>query len=172
MSQPYVGEIKIFAGNYAPQGWATCDGALMAIAELETLFNLIGTTYGGDGQSTFALPNLVGRVPVHQGTGPSGAAYNMGEQGGTEQETLTLQQIPNHTHPFTATTNGGTTSVPTGNILAANNAPEMFSLTNPVTALSAQMISPAGGSQPHDNVMPTVAVRYIIALFGNYPQQS
>src|ERR687895_633359 len=116
MAQPYVGEIRMFAGNFAPAGWMFCEGQLLPISENETLFQLIGTTYGGDGESTFNLPNLQSRIPIHQGAGPDGTTYQLAETGGTEQETLTTQQIHNHSHPFTASTSVAQGTNPTGNI--------------------------------------------------------
>src|SRR6266849_818385 len=118
MSQPYVGEIRMFAGNFAPAGWMFCEGQLLPISEYDSLFNLIGTTYGGDGQSTFALPDLRGRLPIHQGGG-----FTLAENGGVEQVTLSTGQIPAHRHPYLATTNPASTDSPQGNVLAALNAP-------------------------------------------------
>src|ERR1051325_9647090 len=122
MPEPYVGEIRMFAGNFAPNGWMFCEGQTLPISENEVLFNLIGTTYGGDGQSTFNLPNLASRVPIHMGSGPDGTNYQLGEMAGTEQETLTIQQIPVHTHPLTASQNNGTATNPQGKVLAASTS--------------------------------------------------
>src|SRR5215210_5793210 len=116
---PYIGEIRMFAGNFAPNGWMFCEGQTLPISENDALFVLIGTTYGGDGQSTFNLPNLASRVPIHMGTGPDGTTYQLGEMAGTEQVSLTTQQIPNHTHPLTATTNQGGQPSPIGGVLAS-----------------------------------------------------
>src|SRR3954466_3975334 len=118
MAQPYVGEIRMFAGNFAPNGWMFCEGAPLPISQYDVLFQLIGTTYGGDGEQTFNLPNLASRVPIHMGTGPDGTTYQLGEMAGTEQETLTVQQIPNHTHPLTASTATGNAASPIGAVLA------------------------------------------------------
>src|SRR3982750_2049311 len=118
MAQPYVGEIRMFAGNFPPNGWMFCEGAALAISENDVLFQLIGTTYGGDGEETFNLPNLASRVPIHMGTGPDGTTYQLGEMAGTEQESLTTQQIPNHSHPLTVTTSAGNVQPPGGAILA------------------------------------------------------
>src|SRR4051812_2923148 len=123
MAQPYVGEIRMFAGNFPPNGWMFCEGAQLAISENDVLFQLIGTTYGGDGESTFNLPNLASRVPIHFGTGPDGTTYQIGEMAGTEQETLTVQQIPSHSHPMTVTTGGQSLNPTTGSILATPTAP-------------------------------------------------
>jgi len=163
----YVGEIRMFAGSFAPQGWFDCDGAVLPIADFETLFQLIGTTYGGDGEETFNLPDLRGRVPVHM-VEPS-SDYNLGQTGGVESLTLTAQQIPVHSHPLLASTAGGTSTSPEANLPAANNSPRLY-LTSPAdTQLAATALAPAGGSQPHENRMPFLTVRYIIAWTGVFP---
>jgi len=164
MAQPYVGEIRIFAGNFAPAGWAFCDGSLQPISENETLFQLIGTTYGGDGQSTFALPDLRGRLPIHQGNG-----YVLAETGGAESVTLTVQQIPSHTHPMLASTLTGTQNGATGNVLASGSSISLYRIGTPTAPLAPQTIGLTGGSQPHDNMQPYVCVNYIISLFGIFP---
>lgn len=169
MSQPYIGEIRMFAGNFAPVGWAFCDGQLLPISENDTLFNLIGTTYGGDGQNTFALPNLCGRLPLHQGTGPSGVTHILGEFAGVESVTLTTQQIPNHTHALIASTDGANTPNPGTNLLSEPITATPYYQDVPATPLSAQAIAPIGGSQPHENMQPYLAVSFIISLFGIYP---
>lgn len=168
MSQPYVGEIRLFAGNFPPNGWAFCQGQLLSIADNDVLFNLIGTTYGGDGDQTFALPNLQGRVPVHMGS-LFGTNYVIGQMGGTEQETLTVQQIPAHTHGMVATTAPGTQNSPVGRVLAQSPSLKPYVEDVPSVSLSSQAVTSAGGSQPHDNRQPYVAVNYIISLFGVYP---
>lgn len=171
MGNPYVGEIRLFAGNYAPTGWAFCDGATLPIAENDTLFNLIGTTYGGDGQETFNLPDLRGRAPVHQGAGVLGENYVMGEYGGVENVTLTLNQLPVHDHGGAprASTSPGTRSSPAAHYFAANNAVSLYSTNAPNANLNGAALSPAGGSQPHDNMQPFLCVSFIISLFGIYP---
>ena len=166
MAQPYVGEIRMFAGNFAPAGWMFCEGQLLAISENETLFNLIGTTYGGDGQSTFALPDLRGRVPIHQGNG-----FTLAETGGVEQVTLTVQQIPTHNHFFTGTTNAGNQPTPIGFIPAANNVVSIYSASAVTGPMDAQALLPDGGSQPHENFQPYLCVDFIISLFGLFPHQ-
>lgn len=169
---PYVGEIRMFAGNFAPIGWAKCQGQTVPISENETLFNLIGTTYGGDGQETFMLPDLQGRVPVHMGQGPAVTQnYVIGEPFGRPDVTLTVQQIPNHTHAFAASSAGGVTAHPQGNVLASPPSITMFLRDSPSTAMPVQMVQPTGGSQPHENHMPTIAINYIISLFGVFPSQ-
>ena len=171
MAQPYVGEIRMFAGNFAPAGWMFCEGQLLPISEYETLFNLIGTTYGGDGQSTFALPDLRGRLPLHMGTG-GGATYTLAQNGGTEEVTLTVNQIPIHTHAMACSSGGG---VNTSNPAAGVAAPADLSQYNSTQAANTQMGTPAttsdsaGGSQPHTNFMPYLCINFIISLFGIFP---
>jgi microcystin-dependent protein len=165
MSQPYVGEIRMFAGNFAPAGWMFCAGQLLPISEYETLFNLIGTTYGGDGQSTFALPDLQGRLPIHMGSG-----FVLAENGGVENVTLTTAQIPAHAHTVFATTNANTASLPGGNFLAAG--PDIYDQNKPGSSTMAAAIGSVGGSQPHDNFQPYLCVNFILSLFGIFPSQS
>lgn len=173
MAQPYIGEIRMFAGNFAPAGWMFCDGQTLAISENDALFTLIGTTYGGDGQETFNLPNLQSRVPIHMGTGPDGTTYQIAEMAGTEQETLTVQQIPNHTHPFTASTAPAEQNTPQNNVVAQNpGGVKLFIQDAPSTTMSAQAIGPVGGSQPHENTQPFLCINYIISLFGIFPTQT
>lgn len=170
-----VGEIRMFAGNFPPVGWMFCDGTPLPIAENEVLFALIGTTYGGDGQSTFNLPDLRGRVPLHMGSG-----FTIGEMGGTETEPLTLNQIPQHTHMVSASSaapapatsaidiTGPAAYVP-GSPLAK---PRLYAPPGPATPMAANMIGAAGGSQPHNNMAPYLGISFIISLFGEFPQQS
>jgi microcystin-dependent protein len=166
MSQPYIGEIRMFAGNFAPAGWAFCDGSLLAIPENDALFNLIGTTYGGDGQSTFALPDLRSRVPIHQGSG-----FILAQTGGEEQVTLTVNQIPAHTHVPQANSATGAQTSPAGNVWASSaNFP--YSPNTPSAAMDPAAVGSSGGSQPHDNMAPFVVVSFIISLFGIFPSQS
>ena len=168
MAQPFVGEIRMFAGNFPPVGWMFCDGQLLPISENETLFQLIGTTYGGDGESTFALPNLQSRIPIHMGTGSEGITYQIGETGGAESVTLTVAQIPAHTHPFTVSGEGGSTSNPGGALPATGVT--VYRGAQPATVpMNAGAIGPAGGSQPHDNMQPFLCINHIISLFGLYP---
>src|SRR3954451_1641935 len=149
MAQPYVGEIRMFGGNFAPAGWMFCEGQLLPISENETLFNLIGTTYGGDGQSTFALPDLRGRITLHQGNG-----FTLAETGGAEEITLTVNQIAAHSHAFLATTSGGTEANPQNSIYATSNATKVYRESNANTPMAPTMVSPVGGSQPHTNFQP------------------
>jgi microcystin-dependent protein len=164
MAQPYVGEIRMFAGNFAPVGWMFCEGQLLPISENETLFNLIGTTYGGDGQSTFSLPDLRGRIPVHFGTG-----FVLAETGGAEEITLTASQIPSHSHPFLASTGIADKSSPQSDVVAQSTAAQLYLEDTPNVSLAPQSITPTGGSQPHTNFQPYLCVNFIISLFGIFP---
>jgi microcystin-dependent protein len=172
MAQPYVGEIRMFAGNFAPAGWMFCSGQLLPISEYETLYNLILTTYGGDGQSTFALPDLRGRVPIHQGTGPGGSPYVLAESGGVETVTLTTSQMPAHTHPMIVSTAIANSSNPANAILATSSQVSMYFGGNANSNMNATAISSAGGSQPHTNVQPYLCLNFIISIFGIFPSQS
>jgi microcystin-dependent protein len=167
MAQPYVGEIRMFAGNFAPAGWMFCEGQLLPISEYETLFNLIGTTYGGDGQSTFALPDLRGRIPLHFGNG-----FTLAETGGVEEVTLTVSQIPAHSHALVATTNNADSNSPNNTLLAQPSVLEEYYASAPNQALSAQSGGSTGGSQPHTNFQPYLCVDFIISLFGIFPSQT
>jgi microcystin-dependent protein len=167
MAQPYVGEIRMFAGNFAPAGWMFCEGQLLPISEYETLFNLIGTTYGGDGQSTFALPDLRGRIPIHFGNG-----FTLAETGGVEEVTLTVAQIPGHSHPMLATLNAGDQGNPGGNVTAQNTAVQLYVEDDPNINTGASAIGSTGGSQPHNNFQPYLCVDFIISLFGIFPSQT
>ena len=165
MAQPFVGEIRIFAGNFAPAGWMFCEGQLLPISENETLFQLIGTTYGGDGEETFALPDLRGRLPIHQGEG-----FILGETSGVEAVTLTVNQIPTHTHPLLAGTAVASDPSP-ANKLLGESRPGSSSYFQDVAAgnMAATAIGPIGGSQPHTNLQPFLCVDFIISLFGIFP---
>ncbi len=166
MSNPYLGEIRLFAGNFAPNGWALCQGQTLPISGNDALFALIGTTYGGDGVNTFSLPDLRGRVPVHVGSG-----YALGQNGGEESVTLTAAQLPAHTHVPQATSSSAASPDPGGNVWAtASDTP--YSAGTPTAAMNPQTVGSAGGSQPHDNMLPFVALNFIIALNGVYPSQT
>jgi len=167
MAQPYVGEIRMFAGNFAPAGWMFCEGQLLPISENETLFQLIGTTYGGDGQSTFALPDLRGRLPIHQGNG-----FILAETGGTEEITLTVNQIPAHSHPMLASTSPGTQNAPNNNLTAASPTVTLYTGDVTDSNLSPNAVGSVGGSQPHNNFQPYLCVDFIISLFGIFPSQT
>jgi microcystin-dependent protein len=181
MSSPYVGEIRMFGGNFAPVGWALCQGQLMPISENEVLFNLIGTTYGGDGQSTFAPPNLQSRVPMHAGTN-AGITYQLGEMAGSESVTLTVNQMPGHSHVPMAKSAPGTAAVsaPGGNIFADEVVPTapnpmVFAYLPPdgnQKTFAPNALGASGGSQPHDNMLPFLCVNFIISLFGIFPTQN
>ncbi|MGZ8285668.1 MAG: phage tail protein [Allosphingosinicella sp.] len=175
MAQPYVGEIRMFAGNFNPNGWMFCSGQQLPIAENETLFQLIGTTFGGDGQETFNLPNFQSRFPIHMGTSSSsGVTYQLGEMAGTESVTLTVQQIPSHTHPLLASQDAGSQSNAGNQVLAAQSPVSIYrpNAVAPNSAMNASSVSPVGGSQPHENMQPFLAINYIISLFGIFPSQT
>lgn len=173
MSESYVGEIRMFAGSYAPQGWAFCDGSLVSIAENETLFTLIGTTYGGDGINTFGLPDLRGRVPIHQGAGPGLSTRTIGEAGGAETVTLTVPQIPAHNHAALASNAGGNADTPANNFWSASATTTQYVPGDQAnTAMGASAIVFAGGNQPHDNMLPFTTISFIISLYGIYPSQN
>jgi microcystin-dependent protein len=173
MSQSYVGEIRMFGGSFAPQGWAFCDGQLMQISENDVLFSLIGTTYGGDGQETFGLPDLQGRIPLHQGQGPGITQnYLLGEKDGVESVTLTVQQTPIHTHALIGSSSIATDPSPKDDILATSSLLTPYVGLVPDATLAANAMGISGGSQPHDNMMPFLVVSFIISLFGVYPPQS
>lgn len=154
----------MFAGNFAPAGWQFCDGQLLAISENETLFNLIGTTYGGDGESTFALPDLRGRLPLHQGNG-----FNLASTGGVEEVTLTVNQMADHTHALMASTNTAKQTSPSTTVLAVPTAFDLYRVGAASASMAPQSISPTGGSQPHENLQPYLCVSFIISLFGIFP---
>jgi len=166
MSQPYVGEIRMFAGNFAPAGWMFCDGQLLPISQYETLFNLIGTTYGGDGQSTFQLPDLRSRVPLHQGPG-----FTIGQQAGSETVTLNIQQLPTHTHTANCSAVPGNQTDPGGSFWAYSTKELQYSSAAPGGTMNPNDVSSVGGSQPHDNIQPYLAISFIISLFGIFPSQ-
>jgi microcystin-dependent protein len=170
MSEPFTGEIRLFGGNFAPVGWALCDGQLLAVSSYDALFSLLGTTYGGDGRTTFALPDLRGRVPIHQGTGSGLTDRKLGAQGGSETVALQANELPAHTHTMQASTSPANSADPTGSVLAEASA-DIYVAETPGQAM-ASSISDAGSSQPHDNVMPFGTANYIIALYGIYPSRT
>jgi microcystin-dependent protein len=167
MAQPYVGEIRMFAGNFAPAGWMLCSGQLLPISENETLFQLIGTTYGGDGQSTFALPDLQSRVPIHQGN-----SFILAQNGGAEEITLTVNQIPTHSHQMLASTSPGTQNAPNNNVTAASPSVTLYVGDVTDSNLSPNAVGGVGGSQPHTNLQPYLTINFIISLFGIFPSQT
>lgn len=176
MSTPFLGEIRMFGFGRTPTGWQACDGSLLAISEYDALFNLLGTTYGGDGQTTFAVPDLRGRLPLHQGQGPGLSNRVIGEIAGSETVTLTEQQMPTHTHSLNATTSAASTGTPGTALLPGTVSGDTFYVNtitgNTAVKMSPQMLSSGGGSQPHENLMPTLTVQYCIATAGIYPSQS
>jgi len=174
MSQPYIGECRAVGFSFAPAGWAMCQGQLQPISENDTLFNLIGTTYGGDGQETFALPDLQGRVPIHQGTGPGGVTFQVGEKAGVESVTLTIQQIPKHNHIMLAAGSSGNSSVVQQHVLGGAPSGQVYVLNNIAadTNMNNNALTPSGGSQPHDNLQPYLVITWIISLFGIFPSQT
>jgi microcystin-dependent protein len=167
MATPYLGEIRMFAGNFAPQGWALCNGQLLAISQNDPLFNLIGTTYGGDGQNNFALPNLQGRLPVHQGPG-----FVLGQAAGVEMVTLLTSQMPTHTHNLAARGAIGTQSSPQNGLLAASTVAALYYEDATDVNLDPTSISVTGSNQPHENMQPFLAINFIIALDGVFPSQT
>jgi microcystin-dependent protein len=173
MSEPFVGELRCFGFNFAPVGWALCDGQLMAISQNEALFNLIGTTYGGDGQSTFGMPNLQSRVPIHQGTNNNGT-YVIGTLSGTENETLLVTEIPAHTHSILATTNTAVLKRPiSGTRYAASTGGNTFYATpNAMTVIAPTTVGTTGNNLPHSNIQPYLTLNWCISIFGVFPSQN
>ncbi len=173
MSTPFVGEIRMFAGSFAPQDWMFCEGQLLPISENETLFTLIGTTYGGDGQQTFALPDLRGRVPIHMGNGAGLSNRIIGEMSGVETVTLNTNQIPAHSHTFLGTSSTASATSPANNVVAAPSSVDLYRPTAvPAAAMAANALGVQGGSQPHENMQPFLCVSFIISLFGIFPNQN
>jgi microcystin-dependent protein len=172
MPEPYIGEIRMFAGSFAPNGWMLCQGQTLPISENDALFTLIGTTYGGDGQETFNLPNLASRIPIHMGTGPDGVTYQLAETAGTEQETLTVQQIPSHTHAMLGSGQTATQASPVNNVAGKAATTIYHSTETPQDQMAAASLAPAGGSQPHENTQPFLVINFIISLFGVFPTQT
>ena len=164
MADPFVAEIRIFPFNFAPRGWAWCDGQLLPLSQNTALFSLLGTTYGGDGKSNFALPDLRGRVPIHQGDG-----FMLAEAGGVEDVTLTTQQIPMHSHPLLASAAAGSAPGPAGNVLAASGSANVYRPAPASAAMAPQSVAATGGSQPHTNMQPYLCLSHIISLFGIFP---
>jgi microcystin-dependent protein len=168
---PFVGEILVVPYNFAPQGWAFCDGSILAISQNEALFNLIGTTYGGDGVSTFALPDLRGRTAVHMGQGPGLSPYIIGQSGGEESVSLNINQMPGHSHAALGTSNLGSSPSPSGNVWAAQSRLDIYSSAGPFVQMAGGALSSAGSGLPHDNQSPYLVLNYIISLFGIFPSQ-
>ena len=171
MSEPFVGEIRMFAGNFAPRGWAFCDGQLLAVSQNDALFSLLGTIYGGDGRTTFGLPDMRGRIPVHAGTGPGLSQRRLGAKSGSEKVTLTTNELPSHTHPMNASTTIADETAPAGNVTAQPNALSPYFANNPATPLASTAVTSVGGGRSHTNLMPFLCIHFIIALFGIYPSR-
>ena len=171
-SDPYIGTIMLFGGNFAPLGWAQCNGQLLPISQYDALFSLIGTTYGGDGQSTFALPDLRSRVPIHQGQGAGLSNYSLGENGGLEAVTLLSNQLPAHSHPAMGNSGAGTSTDPTGGVWASGPTSTYIAGASANTNMNPTSISGSGGGQPHDNMLPFLTLNFCIALEGIWPSQS
>jgi microcystin-dependent protein len=169
MAQPYVGEIRMFAGNFAPAGWLLCEGQLLPISGsgYETLFNLLGTSYGGNGQDTFALPDLRGRLPIHRGN-----EFSLAQTGGDEEVILTASQTPNHSHALLATTGAAQQGQPDGNVPGRTTESDGYSTSAPTANLTSNSIGPTGGGQPHINLQPYLCVNFIISMYGIFPQQT
>jgi microcystin-dependent protein len=173
MGEPFIGEIRMFGGSFAPAGWAMCAGQLMPISQNDTLFNLIGTTYGGDGQETFGIPDLQGRFPAHMGQGPGiSQTYQEGETFGVESVTITTNSMPIHNHAFLASTDLAGATDPTGNVVAQPVSLNLFFGDVPGSALNASAVTLVGGSQPHENMSPFLVITFIISLFGIFPTQN
>ena len=175
MSEPFVGEIRMFAGNFAPRGWAFCDGQLLAVSQNDALFSLLGTIYGGDGRTTFGLPDLRGRIPLHEGTGPGLSQRRLGSKGGAENDTLTVNQLASHTHTPMASNNQSESTTLNGMVIGrVEPDAAMFTQTKPANQsqpLINGVVTNTGGSQPHTNLMPTLCINFIIALVGIYPSR-
>jgi len=172
MAEPFVGEIRMFAGTFAPRGWASCDGQLLAVSQNDALFSLLGTIYGGDGRTTFGLPDLRGRIPIHAGSGPGLSQRRLGEIGGAENVTLTANELPSHTHPARCFDGNGTVPGPQDAVWARSPHGTLYSGNPPDTAMSPSAIQNTGGSQSHDNMMPYQCIHFIIALLGIYPSRN
>ena len=170
MSEPFIAEVRIFAGNFAPRGWAFCNGQLLPIAQNTALFSLIGTTYGGDGRTTTALPNLQGRVPMHPGRGPGLTSHRLGQRGGSETATLAESQIPSHNHRLSANDQRADQTNPASTQFLGKA--EMYAPPGATTPMADEALAETGGSQPHDNLQPFLAMNFIIALVGLYPSRS
>lgn len=173
MSEPFVGEIRMFAGNFAPLGWAYCDGQLLAVSQNDVLFSLFGTIYGGDGRTTFGLPDLRGRIPIHQGQGPGLSNRPIGQKSGTEKHTLSANELASHNHALQAATTAADDTNPTGNLIATSTSSALYGPdgTAPTVAMKNEAVQPHIGGQEHNNIMPFLCIHFIVALFGIYPSR-
>jgi microcystin-dependent protein len=172
MSEPFVGEIRMFAGNFAPRGWAFCDGQLLAVSQNDALFSLLGTIYGGDGRTTFGLPDLRGRIPIHAGTGPGLSPRRLGSKGGAEKVALTVNQLSSHSHRLQASSQNANVPNPETNVLAQSPSVDIYDDNPSGAALATSSITSVGGSQSHTNLMPFLCIYFIIALLGIYPSRT
>ena len=172
MADPFVAEIRIFPFNFAPKGWAWCDGQILPLSQNTALFSLLGTTYGGDGKSNFALPNLQGRAPMHPGQGPGLSLHDLGETGGTDTVSLLESEIPSHNHGMTASQGDATDRLPTNEMVATGIGIGQYGNVGSLTTLSGNALAPAGGGQPHNNLMPYLTFYFNIALQGVFPPRS
>ena len=172
MSEPFLGEIRLFAGIFAPQGWAFCEGQLLPVSQNDALFSLLGTVYGGDGRITFGLPDMRGRIPIHAGQGPGLSSYRLGAKGGAENVTLTANQIPSHTHNVKGVNDFADATTPGGNVPAQSTIADLYASVAPTVDMNAAAVPNVGGSQPHSNLMLFLCVNFIIALQGIYPSRT
>ena len=172
MSEPFVGEIRMFAGNFAPRGWAFCDGQLLAVSQNDALFSLFGTIYGGDGRTTFGLPDLRGRIPIHAGSGPGLSPRSLGAKGGAENVTLTVNQLPSHSHTAQGSTAVANETAPAGRVVGQAGGFDFFQSGTGSAAMSTSMVTGVGGSRSHSNLMPFLCVHFIVALFGIFPSRT
>jgi microcystin-dependent protein len=171
MSEPFIGEIRMFAGNFAPRSWALCNGQLLAVSQNEALFSLFGTLYGGDGRTTFGLPDLRGRIPVHQGQGPGLSARPIGQKSGAVTHTLSVNELPPHGHVLSASTSPAGDQDPAGNVTATSTSTNLYG-DNAARTMRTDAVANTGGSQAHANVMPFLCVNFIVALFGIFPSRN
>jgi len=171
MSEPFVGEIRMFAGNFAPRDWAFCDGQLLAVSQNDALFSLLGTVYGGDGRTTFGLPDLRGRIPNHAGSGPGLSTRRLGEKSGSEKVTLATNQLTSHTHPVKGTNDAANSTEPAGRLPGSSTSIDLYVSTAPTVNFNVSAVPGVGGSQSHNNLMPYQCIHFIIALFGIYPSR-
>ena len=172
MSEPFVGEIRMFAGNFAPRGWAFCDGQLLSVAQNDALFSLLGTIYGGDGRTTFGLPDVRGRIPIHAGSGPGLSPRRLGSKAGAENVTLIVNQLPSHTHTMQASSDNADDSLPQGDVLATATGGDLYVSENPDLNMNSAAITGVGGSRSHTNLQPFLCIHFIIALVGIYPSRN
>lgn len=172
MSEPFVGEIRMFAGNFAPRGWAFCDGQLLAVSQNDALFSLLGTIYGGDGRTTFGLPDARGRVPIHAGSGPGLSPRRLGAKGGAENVTLTVNQLPSHTHPMNASMDLAADSNPQGNVPGQSPSIDLYIEDTQTQNMASTALTNTGGSRSHTNLSPFLCINMIIALVGIYPSRN